>query len=36
MTPAQAEEFERRVAEHRTDPSTAIAWPEVRRKLSRG
>ena len=34
LTPSQAAEFARRVAEHRADPSTAIPWPEVRRKLS--
>ena len=36
LTPSQAAEFARRVAEHRTHPSTAIPWPEVRRKLSGG
>lgn len=34
LTPAQVAEFERRVAEHRADPSSAVPWPEVRRKLS--
>jgi putative addiction module component (TIGR02574 family) len=34
LTPEQAEEFDRRVAEHRIDPSTAIPWEEVRKKFS--
>jgi len=34
LTPAQAAEFERRLAEHHADPSTAIPWSEVRRKLA--
>jgi len=34
LTPAQATEFERRLAEHRADPSTAIPWSEVRKRLA--
>ncbi len=34
LTPAQVLEFERRRAEHDADPSTAIPWSEVRRRLS--
>jgi putative addiction module component (TIGR02574 family) len=33
LTPEQAAEFDRRLAEHRADPSTAISWEEVRRKF---
>jgi putative addiction module component (TIGR02574 family) len=36
LTPEQAAEFDRRLAEHRADPSTAIPWEEVRRKFSGG
>ena len=34
LTPAQAAELDRRLAEHRADPSTAIPWSEVRKKLA--
>jgi putative addiction module component (TIGR02574 family) len=34
LTPEQAEEFDRRLEEHRADPSTAIPWEEVRRKFT--
>lgn len=33
LTPAQAEEFDRRFADHEANPSTARPWDEVRRKL---
>ena len=36
LTPEQAAELDRRLSEHLTDPSSAIPWVEVRRKLSGG
>jgi putative addiction module component (TIGR02574 family) len=33
LTPEQAAEFDRRLAEHRADPTTAIPWEEVRKKF---
>jgi putative addiction module component (TIGR02574 family) len=33
LTGDQAVEFDRRLEEHRADPSSAIAWEDVRRKL---
>jgi putative addiction module component (TIGR02574 family) len=36
LTPEQTEEFDRRLEEHRADPSTAIPWEEVRRKFTSG
>jgi putative addiction module component (TIGR02574 family) len=33
LTPEQEEELDRRWAEHLENPSTAISWDEVRRKL---
>lgn len=36
LTPELAAEFDRRLAEHDADPSTAIPWEEVQRKLSGG
>ncbi|HEU4561961.1 MAG TPA: addiction module protein [Longimicrobium sp.] len=33
LTKEQIEELDRRVAEHRADPSSAIRWEEVRSKL---
>jgi putative addiction module component (TIGR02574 family) len=36
LTAEQAAEFDRRLAEHDADPSTAIPWEEVRKKLSGG
>jgi len=33
LTAAQAAELDRRFAEHEADPSTAIPWEDVRRKL---
>ena len=36
LTPAQRAELDRRLAEHLTDPASAIPWDEVRRKLLRG
>jgi putative addiction module component (TIGR02574 family) len=35
QTPAQAEELDRRLAEHLASPGSAIPWAEVRRKISR-
>jgi putative addiction module component (TIGR02574 family) len=32
-TEAQIEEWERRIAEHRADPSSAISWEEARARL---
>ena len=34
LNPDQFAELERRSAEHRADPSTAIPWSEVQRKLT--
>ena len=34
LTPEQAAEFDRRLAEHLADPSTAIPWEDVRRKFT--
>jgi putative addiction module component (TIGR02574 family) len=34
LTPEQRAVLERRSAEHRADPSTAVPWTEVRRKLT--
>ena len=34
LTPDQAAELDRRLAEHLADPSSAIPWDEVRRKLT--
>jgi putative addiction module component (TIGR02574 family) len=36
LTPEQAAEFDRRLAEHRADPSSAIPWEEVRKKFVGG
>jgi putative addiction module component (TIGR02574 family) len=36
LTPEQRVELDRRLAEHVADPSSAIPWDEVRRKLLRG
>ena len=36
LTPEQAAAFDRRLAEHDADPSTAIPWEDVRKKLSGG
>jgi putative addiction module component (TIGR02574 family) len=33
LTPEQMEEIDRRLEEHRRDPSTAIPWEEVRDRL---
>ena len=33
LTCAQAAEFDRRLEEHRADPSSALPWEDVRRKL---
>lgn len=35
LTPALAEELDRRLAEHLADPGSAIPWAEVRREISR-
>ena len=35
-TPELVAELDRRMAEHDADPSTAIPWEEVRKKLSGG
>ena len=34
LTPTQIAELERRLSEHLADPSTAIPWSEVRKKLA--
>jgi len=34
LTPEQAEELERRLSEHLADPSSAIPWEEVRRRIT--
>jgi putative addiction module component (TIGR02574 family) len=36
LTPEQLVELDRRLAEHIADPTSAIPWDEVRRKLLRG
>lgn len=36
LTPEQRAELDRRLAEHLADPTSAIPWDEVRRKLLRG
>lgn len=36
LTPESVAELDRRMAEHDADPSTAIPWEEVRKKLSGG
>ena len=36
VTPEQRAELDRRLAEHITDPASAVPWEEVRRKLLRG
>jgi len=36
LTPDQRAELDRRLAEHIADPTSAIPWDEVRRKLLRG
>jgi len=33
LTPEQAAELDRRLDEHRRDPSSAIPWEEVQRRL---
>jgi putative addiction module component (TIGR02574 family) len=33
LTQAQQEELDRRMAEHRADPTSAIPWEEVRARL---
>lgn len=35
LTPEQRAELDRRLAEHFADPTSAIPWDEVRRKLLR-
>ncbi|HMJ63894.1 MAG TPA: addiction module protein [Candidatus Binatia bacterium] len=35
VTPAQAAELERRLDEHRRDPSTAIPWAQVKADLDK-
>jgi putative addiction module component (TIGR02574 family) len=34
LTPEQAEELDRRLSEHLADPSSAIPWEEVRRRIT--
>ena len=36
LTPEQRAELDHRLAEHIADPTSAIPWDEVRRKLLRG
>jgi putative addiction module component (TIGR02574 family) len=36
LSQAQKDELHRRVAAHRTDPSTAVPWEEVRSRLFSG
>ncbi len=36
LTPDQAAELDRRLADHLADPSSALPWNEVRRKLTNG
>ena len=33
LTKAQIDELERRLAEHRADPESALSWEEVRQEL---
>ena len=33
LTPEQLTEFDRRLAEHRANPNSAIPWEEVRKKF---
>jgi putative addiction module component (TIGR02574 family) len=33
LTDAQREELDRRLADHDADPSSAVSWEEVRRRL---
>jgi putative addiction module component (TIGR02574 family) len=35
LTEAQKAELDRRIAEHEADPSTALAWEDVRAELAR-
>ena len=35
LTAEQAAEFDRRLAEHRADPTSAIPWEEVRKKFGK-
>ena len=36
LTPELRAELDRRVAEHRADPTSALAWEELERQLLRG
>ena len=36
LTPEQEAELDRRLADHRANPDSAIPWEEVRRKLTGG
>jgi len=36
LTPDQAAELDRRLQEHLADPTTAVPWEEVRKKLYAG
>ena len=36
LNPEQAAQLDRRLSEHLADPSSAVPWVEVRRKLSDG
>ncbi len=36
LTPEQQADLDRRLAEHIADPTSAVPWDEVRRKLLRG
>jgi putative addiction module component (TIGR02574 family) len=36
LTPAEAEELDRRWADHVANPGSAIPWDEVRRRLRSG
>jgi putative addiction module component (TIGR02574 family) len=36
LAPEQRAELDRRLAEHIADPTSAVPWDEVRRKLLRG
>lgn len=36
LTPEQSAELDRRLQEHMADPSTAVPWEEVRKKLYAG